>query len=222
VSYAFVLDVSGSMQGRRLAQAREVVLGFLRQLGPEDEVTLITFGAGKVIRHLPFGADLSLLPELLESLRGYGTTALYDVLAASPQVMEGARHLRRAIFFFTDGVDTASELKPSETIEVLQSLDDPLYVFGLEPPPVDDDDEEDSYEALLRRFAAASGGRYLAVPDAGQLPKMANELRRELTMRYIIAFQPSGVGAVQWRMIRVGVRGPYQVSYRQGYRGTLP
>lgn len=222
VSYAFVLDVSGSMQGRRLSQAREVVLGFLRQLGPEDEVSLVTFGAGKVIRQLPFGADLSLVPELLDSLRGYGTTALYDVLGASPQVMEGARHLRRAIFLFTDGVDTASQLDPSEAVEVLQSLEDPLFVFGLEPPPVDDDEDEVSYETLLRQFAAASGGRYLAVPDAGRLPRLANDLRRELTMRYIIAFQPSGIGTARWRTIRVVVTGPFQVSNRQGYRGTLP
>ena len=221
VSYSFVLDVSGSMFGRRLARAKEVILGFLSQFGPEDEACLITFGAGEVVRRLPFGADPGLMPRVLEPLSGYGTTALYDVLAAAPDVMEGARNVRRAAFLFTDGVDTASELDPEEAIAVLQSLEDPLFVFGLEPPPMDDDDEN-GYEELLREFAAASGGRYLEVKDAADLPRLANRLRRELTMRYIIAFQPSGVGTEQYRRVRVEVAGAYEVENRQGYRGTLP
>lgn len=222
VSYVFVLDVSGSMFGRRLARAREAILGFVSQFGPEDEAALITFGAGEVVRRLPFGADPGLLPAILEPLTGYGTTALYDVVAATPQVMDGARNMRRAAFLFTDGVDTASELEPEEAMEVLRSLEDPLFVFGLEPPPVDDEEDELGYEELLREFAVASGGRYLEVRNAAELPRLANQLRRELTMRYIIAFQPSGVGSNEWRRIRVEVSGNYQVTNRQGYRGTLP
>ncbi len=221
LSLAFVLDTSGSMGGRRLRRASEAILEFVRQLRPDDEVCLITFGAGEVKRRLKFGTDPGLLPRILESLHGFGTTALYDVLAAAPQIMEGAHNIRRAILLFTDGVDTASTLTPDDAVKVLEGLNDPLYTFGIEPPPASEG-PEDSYEDLLRRFSLASGGKYLRVDDAAKLPAVGRELRNELTMRYIISLQPSGLGTSKWRSVQVRVVGPYLVQARHGYRGTLP
>ena len=160
ISYTFVVDTSGSMNGRRLAKTREAIMEFVRQLRPDDEVCLITFGAGEVKRRLAFGTDPGLLGRILESLRGYGTTALYDMLTATPQAMEGAHNIRRVVLLFTDGVDTASEFTPADAVKVLEGLADPLYVLGIEPPPAEEG-SPDSYEELLERFAAASGGRYM-------------------------------------------------------------
>lgn len=221
LSLAFVLDTSGSMGIRRLGKAREVILEFVKQLRSEDEVCLITFGAGEVKRRLRFGTDPSLLPRILDPLQGFGTTALFDMVSATPQVMEGAHHVRRAALLFTDGVDTASDLGPDAAVKVLESLGDPLYVFGIEPPPAEAGRPE-SYEDVLRSFAVASGGAYLRVSDVERLPEVGRKLRRELTQRYIIAFEPSGVGAIKRRVVEVKVDGPFDVVARQGYRGTLP
>jgi Ca-activated chloride channel homolog len=221
ISYAFIVDVSGSMNGRRLARTRDAILEFVRQLRADDEVCLITFGAGEVKRRLSFGTDPGLLPRVLESLRGYGTTALYDMLTATPQVMEGTRNVRRVVVLFTDGVDTASEMTPGDAVKILEGLEDPLYVLGIEPPPAEEG-PPDSYEDRLAQFAAASGGRYLRVDTAAKLPDFARGLRQELTMRYIITIEPSGLGSVKWRKLEVRVDGGYAVLARQGYRGTLP
>lgn len=221
ISYSFIVDTSGSMNGRRLAKSREAIMEFVRQLRPDDEVCLITFGAGEVKRRLVFGTDPGLVGRILESLRGYGTTALYDMLTAAPQAMEGARNIRRVVLLFTDGVDTASEFTQADAVKVLEGLADPLYALGIEPPPPEEG-SSDSYEELLEKFAAASGGRYLRVDNAAKLPKFARDLRGELAMRYIITFDPSGLGAVRWRKLEVKVDGGYDVMARQGYRGTLP
>jgi Ca-activated chloride channel homolog len=221
ISYAFVVDTSGSMNGRRLARTRDAIMEFMRELRPDDEVSLITFGAGEVKRRLAFGTDPGLLPRVLESLKGYGTTALYDVLTAAPQVMEGAHNIRRVILLFTDGVDTASTMTPADAIKILEGLTDPLYAMGIEPPPAEEG-PPDSYEEALARFAAASGGQYLRVDAASKLPLFARKLKQDLTMRYIITFDPSGIGLVKWRKLEVKVDGGYTVSARQGYRGTLP
>ena len=221
LSLAFVLDSSGSMGGRRLSRSREVIFEFLRQRKPDDEICLITFGAGEVKRRLKFGTDPSLLPRILEPLRGFGTTALYDMVAAAPQVMDGATRIRRVIILFTDGVDTASQLTAADAVRVLEGLNDPLYVFGIEPP-AEVEDLEETYEELLKRFAAASGGRYIRVSNVSQLPALGRDLRQELTLRYILGFTPSGVGASRWRTIEVRVEGPHEVQARRGYRGTLP
>jgi len=221
ISYAFVVDTSGSMNGRRLAKTREAVLQFVGQLRPDDEVCLITFGAGEVRRRLAFGTDPGLLGRILESLRGYGTTALYDMLTAAPQAMEGAHNVRRVVLLFTDGVDTASTFTPADAVRILENLSDPLYAMGIEPPPAEEG-PPDSYEDLLARFATASGGRYLRVDRASKLPQFARELRQELTMRYIITLEQSGIGVVRWRRIEVKVDGDFGVLARQGYKGTLP
>jgi Ca-activated chloride channel family protein len=221
LSMALVVDTSGSMGGRRLSRAREAIGEMLRQRGSEDEVCLITFGAGEVKRRMKFGTDPALLPRVLESLRGFGTTALYDVLVASPQAMEGAKHVRRVVIFFTDGVDTASEMSPDDALRVLEGLGDPLYVFGIEPPPASEG-PADSYEALLKRFAESSGGRFVRVDNVAKLPEFARNLKRELTMRYILGIEPSGIGTEKWRKLEVRTRDGYEVQTRQGYKGTLP
>ena len=221
ISYTFVVDTSGSMNGRRLAKTREAIMEFVRQLRPDDEVCLITFGAGEVKRRLSFGTDPGLVGRILESLHGYGTTALYDILTATPQAMDGAHNIRRVALLFTDGVDTASEFTQADAVKVLEGLVDPLYALGIEPPPPEEG-SPDSYEELLERFAAASGGRYIGVNNAAKLPRFAKDLRGELAMRYIITFEPSGLGMVKWRKLEVRVDGGYGVMARQGYRGTLP
>ncbi len=221
ISYSFVVDTSGSMNGRRLAKTREAIMEFVRQLRPGDEVCLITFGAGEVKRRLAFGTDPQQLPRILESLHGFGTTALYDVLTATPQAMEGAHNIRRVVLLFTDGVDTASAFKPADAVRVLEGMADPLYAMGIEPPPPEEG-SPDTYEDLLEQFSAASGGRYLRVEKAAALPKFARDLRTELSMRYIITFDPSGIGLVKWRKLEVKVDGGYVAMARQGYRGTLP
>lgn len=221
LSLCLVVDVSGSMGGQRLAKVRESVVEFLARLRPSDEVSLITFGAGEVRRRVPFGTDPDLVRRTLESVEGFGTTALFDNLVTSPTAMDGARHSRRAILVFTDGVDTASAMTSAAALDVMQRLADPLYAFGIEPPPPAEPATE-TYEAVLARLAQASGGRYLRAGSAGELVGLARELRRELGTRYIITFQPSGEGQNKWRRIRVGVKGPYMVEAREGYVGTLP
>lgn len=221
LSVALVVDSSGSMGGRRLSRAREAIAELLRQRKPDDEVCLITFGAGEVKRRVKFGADPAVLPRVLESVRGFGTTALYDVLAASPQVMDGAKNIRRVILLYTDGVDTGSQMSADEALRVIEGLNDPMYVFGIEPPPATEG-PANSYEDLLQRVAATSGGRYLRVDNVAKLPEFTRDLRRELTMRYILGFEPSGIGTAKWRTIEVRVDGDYGVQTRHGYRGTLP
>mgnify|MGYP000218162573 CR=1 FL=1 len=220
LSLCLVVDVSGSMAGRRLARVRDALAEFVVGLRPADEVSLVTFGAAEVRRRVPFGADPYLVLRVLESIEGWGTTALFDTLAGAPSLMEGARHQRRATLLFTDGVDTASAMTAEQARAVMEEMAYPLYAFGIEPPPPEEGGE--TYEALLGRLARASGGRYIRAEQAGELAALARELRRELGTRYVIAFQPSGVGQTKWRRIRLAARGPYQVRAREGYLGTLP
>ncbi len=221
LSLGFVLDTSGSMDGRKFRACRRLIDTFLEQRRPRDEVALWTFGHKRVLERFPFGTGWYLLPRILDSIRPWATTALYDMLTRIPDVVAEARWPRQAAVFMTDGVDNASRLSREEALELVRQLRTPIYVMGVEPPPAPQFSTGPSYEEVLKLIAEGSGGSYRRVPEVREMPKAVRELREELSSRFLISFDTSGVGQRRWRSIEVTVDG-YVAHTRQGYFGTLP
>ncbi|RMF79098.1 MAG: VWA domain-containing protein [Nitrospirae bacterium] len=221
LSLGFIIDTSGSMGGHKLQACRDLVMAFLDRRAREDEVALWTFGDGRVLDRFHFGSGWYLVPRILESLRPWGDTALYDVLARVPEVVAGARHPRRAVILLTDGVDTASTMGPEEAQRLVERLRTPIYVLGVEPPPKRVAPSGPTYEEILARIAEGSGGRYRRVPSTREMPEVVGELLEELSSRYIITFPTSRAGERRWRRIEVTVDG-YTATTRKGYFGRLP
>jgi Ca-activated chloride channel family protein len=221
ISLGFILDTSGSMTGRKMKGSQELVTAFLNQRRPEDQLALWTFSDDRVLERFPFGMGWYLLPRVLETLKPWSTTALYDMILRVPEVLEKARHHRRAAILLTDGVDNASQISADEATAVARRLETPVYVLGVEPPPMANDAEGPSYEEILTLIADASGGHYRRIPRADQMAEVVDELLTELSSRYILTFVTLGIGHEKWRTIEVTVDG-YDVNTRSGYTGTLP
>ena len=221
LSLGFVVDTSGSMGGRKIASCQALVNAFLDQRRPEDEVALWTFADDRVLERFPFGMPWYLLPRILETLRPWSTTALYDMIQRVPDVMAEAVHPRRAVVLLTDGVDNASRLSAGEATDIARGLTTPIYALGVEPPPGTGGHEGPSYEAILDLLADVSGGHYRRIPDTGDMPEAVRTLLEELSSRYILTFSTSGIGIRKWRTVDVRVKG-YEVTTRKGYTGTLP
>jgi len=221
ISLCFILDTSGSMVGRKLSGSQELITAFLEHRRPEDQLALWTFGNDRVMERFPFGMGWYLLPRVLETLKPWSTTALYDMVLRVPEALEKARHHRRAAILLTDGVDNASLIGADEATAVARRLDTPIYVLGVEPPPAIATVSGPSYEEILTLIANASGGHYRRIPEAELMPQVVDEMVAELASRYILTFVTSGVGTAKWREITVTVDG-YQAVTRAGYTGTLP
>ena len=221
ISLGFILDTSGSMMGRKMSGSQELITAFLLNRQPDDQIALWTFGDDRVLERFPFGMGWYLLPRVLETLKPWSTTALYDVVVRIPEMLEKARHHRRAAILLTDGVDNASEITASEAMAVAQRLETPVYVLGVEPPTQAEGAAGNSYEEILTVIADASGGHYQRIPQAEQMPEVVDDMLHELSSRYILTFVTSGVGHRKWRTIEVTVDG-YQATTRSGYMGTLP
>lgn len=222
ISLGFILDTSGSMSGRKMEGSRELVTAFLDHRRPDDELGLWTFSDDRVLERFPFGMAWYLLPRVLETLKPWSTTALYDTVPRIPEMLEKASHHRRAAILLTDGVDNASLLSSADATRVVERLETPIYVLGVEPPPARAEDVTGpSYEDILNTIADASGGHYRRIPLAEEMPDVVDELVHELSSRYILTFVTSGVGLRKWRRIEVTVDG-YTVETRSGYTGTLP
>jgi Ca-activated chloride channel family protein len=221
ISLGFIFDTSGSMMGRKMSGSQQLIMAFLQHRRQDDQLALWTFGDDRVLERFPFGMGWYLLPRVLETLKPWSTTALYDMVLRVPEVLEKARHHRRAAILLTDGVDNASAISADQATAVAQRIETPIYVLGVEPPPALATSGGPSFEEILTLIADASGGHYRRIPQAEQMPEVVDELLKELSSRYILTFVTSGVGARKWRSIEVTVEG-YQVTTRSGYTGTLP
>lgn len=220
LSLGFILDSSGSMAGRKLVACQDLIDAFLDQRRQDDQLALWTFGDDRVLERFPFGMGWYLLPRVLETIRPWSTTALYDMIQRVPEVMERATHPRRAAILLTDGVDNASRLTAEDATRIAEDLDTPIFVLGVEPPPASESGGT-SYEQVLVLIADASGGRYQRIPQTEQMPAAVKALLDELSSRFIITFATSGVGIDKYRTLEVTVDG-YRATTRKGYTGTLP
>lgn len=221
ISLGFILDTSGSMVGRKMKGSQELMTAFLSHRRQEDQIALWTFGNDRVMERFPFGMGWYLLPRVLETLKPWSTTAIYDMVLLVPEILEKAKHHRRAAILLTDGVDNASQIDADQATAVARRLETPIYVLGVEPPTLARDGDQPSYEEILTLIADSSGGHYRRIPRAEEMPEVVDEMLKELSSRYILTFVTSGVGARKWRSLEVEVEG-YQVTTRSGYTGTLP
>jgi len=221
LSLAFILDTSGSMAGHRITACRDLISAFLEQRREGDEYALWTFAGDRVLERFPFGMSWYLLPRILEGIRPWSTTALYDMIQRIPQVTVGASHPRRAVILLTDGVDNASRISADEATQIARRLKTSIYVIGVEPPPRTVEAGGATYEEVLELIAELSGGRYQRVPATSEMPDVVTALLDELSSRFILTFTTSGIGTRKWRTLEVKVKG-YEATTRRGYFGTLP
>src|SRR5687768_4954254 len=131
VSLAVLLDISDSMYGRRMDDARTAVSTFLKDLlDPGDEFLVVAFN------HQPYflswwTRDRTLLTTMLAPIRPTGGTAVYDsVLAAIPQFAV-RNNQRGALVLISDGADTASDASLREVRRALSRTDAFAYAVAI-------------------------------------------------------------------------------------------
>lgn len=90
-----LVDVSASMRGEKIEQARDAAVGILRDSGSNDKVAIATFGKGFAL-DLPFDEESQSDPREAEAAvraiqAGWGSTNLATALIAAADVADRAR-----------------------------------------------------------------------------------------------------------------------------------
>lgn len=110
-----VVDVSGSMAGRKIEQARTAVRGLLEGLGRDDRFRLVSFN--NAVHQLDTewlparGASLAEATRWIDELRADGGTNIDGALDAAFGVEPGRDRLP-VVVFLTDGLPTVGERDP--------------------------------------------------------------------------------------------------------------
>lgn len=148
----FVIDTSGSMQGKKMDQAKAALRGFVRSLRPTDLFQIVSFATEAVPFHpAPRLADAVAVTEALtriDALEACGGTniaaALELALAAMPPVDDSAPLLPQVVFL-TDGMPTVGVTDPKQILAVAQKADRAgarVFAFGvgdeIDVPLIDD------------------------------------------------------------------------------------
>ena len=213
-SVAVLMDASGSM-ATKLERARETSRNLLAGLQPGvDEAALFSFDTEmKELR--AFSTSFSAADGAWASTRAFGATSLWDAIADTSNRI-ASRQRRRALVVITDGVDSASRLKPSEVSAIASAVDVPVYIVVISLFSEEDAREPIQLSGPLADLASWTGGSLLVVRDTISAGTAAQEILSELQHQYVVAFEPGSKPGWHALVLRTKKSGLF-VRARSGY-----
>ena len=217
LSVGVVLDVSQSMYGQRIDDARLALDRFVADLlDPEDEVFVIVFN------HTPrveVGWTLGprQLRNRLDDIRPYGGTSIYDAMMEALPLFDVRQHQRAAVVLISDGSDTGSHSNVRDVRRLLRRSDAFVYAIAIDAPdtrPINDRVNP----FALREMTSESGGYTEVVHDSPELGPATARIADELNHQYTLSYMSSRPADGSYRSIRLRVVGrEYRVRTRRGY-----
>jgi VWFA-related protein len=217
VSLGILLDISDSMFGRRLLEAREALEQFIADgLDPEDEFSLLAFN------HLPhpltgWTSDRGTAAKAMLPLQPSGSTAIYDAIVAALPLVDIRNRQRAALLVLSDGADTASDATIRDVRSALLRSDAFVYAIAIdasERQPIN----TAVNPSILREITDQSGGRTLVVHSTADAVSALSQIADELNSQYLIGYSSPRAGDGQFHSIRVRVRNTdHLVRARNGY-----
>jgi Ca-activated chloride channel family protein len=220
VSLAVLLDISDSMVGERLKDARHAIDRFLFELlAKEDEYALILFNHAPTIA-TRWTSDSEAMRPALDAMRGWGGTAIYDAVNASLPLFESRHRQRAAGVIISDGADTASDIPLIDLRSKLPKADAFFYAVAI--------DREDP-RALsrrvnpyaLREITDDTGGYTEVVKSTTDLAPATARIADELNHQYTLGFTMGHPPDDRFHSLRVRVNRPqHRVRARRGYVAT--
>lgn len=217
IGLGLLLDVSDSMRGRRIVDARAAVERFLVDLlDPADEFFVVAFNhEPRVIAQWMQGPD-GLEPRL-EALRPWGGTALYDAVMHALPLVDKRSRPRAALVVISDGADTASDTSVRDVRLRLLRSDAFVYAIAVDPPGTRRSVTRVNPGAL-RQITDDTGGRTAVVHDTDEIAAATEQIAEELNRQYVLGFTSSKPPDGKYHSVRVRVKKPgHRVQARRGY-----
>ena len=198
LALALVLDVSGSMDGDKLVQAKASAITFLASLRPEDSAALISFNQTARVLVSPTN-DRPTLEAAVNGLQAAGNTAVYDALHRAAQLLSTTAKpdSRRVIILMTDGADTSSRYSAGVARTVAEGAGVLVYTIGL---------GEDASDSVLRGMAEPTGGKYFRAPTPGELQGAYTAISLDLSSQLLLTYNSSTKVDRPYKLVNVQIK----------------
>jgi Ca-activated chloride channel family protein len=215
VSLSLTIDISDSMRGQRMVDARGALANFLdKLLAPDDEAALMGFNH-EARMLAPWTMERGGMRAKLDEITPSGGTALYDAIDVSLPLFESRTHQRAAILLVSDGADTASDATPTYLKYKLVRSDVFLYAIGIDSPTARNSTRINQY--TLGELTSQGGGYTEIIRSATELGPATERIAEELNNQYMIGYTPATRGDGKLHTVRVKVSNPsYRVRSRRG------
>jgi len=174
---ALALDVSGSMNGKPLEEARKGCLAAATLLRPQDRLSVIAFSTGvqEVLKDQPMASvNLLELTRKLHALKAEGVTRTDQALGWLDQTLRPQQGPRFAILA-TDGFPTDHTGNVLANFDGLTSLAQRLGQAGISLSAIGLGDATDFNVALLNDFVNQGRGALMQADSDGELTRMLSE-----------------------------------------------
>lgn len=242
VKVVLLIDASGSTRFNQV-DIRNAAMEFVKSLGPEDQVAVITFN-DQVKLILDFTNKMSDIRLALESIYAKGSTVLNDAVYVTFDDLLKNVEGKTAVILLTDGIDTGSMVSFESAMNLALRSDTVVYVaskvdeyrqgaiearrqysaHGQLIPKQLQDDFIVSRKALLQRLADLTGGRLLDTFAFYSLTNVYQQVAEELRNQYYISYTPTNSARDgSWRSIDLKTtRGGLVATTRKGYFAPGP
>jgi len=215
VSVSLTLDISDSMRGQRMADARTALAHFLdRLLAPEDEAALVGFNHEARL-FAPWTTERAGMRARLDDIRPSGGTALYDAIDVSLPLFESRQHPRAAVLLVSDGADTASDTSPTALKQKLNRSDVFLYAIGIDSADARASTRINPF--TLQELTSQGGGYTEIIRTTADLGPATERIAEELNSQYMLGYTPTRKADGTYHLVRVRVTNDtYRVRARRG------
>lgn len=170
VALVFALDASGSAR-EHIARQREAALALLSRFGAGSRVGVLAFAERAVLLRQVSAAELP--PESFRiAARRDSRTAVFDGALAAVRAFDEAgpnAAERRIVVLLSDGLDTASTVRPAEVVAAARERVVSIYVIHLPVYGIRGDRVGVRRPSRdFRELAAETGGHYFLLGDERQ------------------------------------------------------
>lgn len=220
IGLGMLLDISDSMSGQRILDARAAIERFLFELlSPEDQFFVLTFN------HAPhlitrWTRDADVVRGALDTVKPSGSTAIYDALLHAMPMIQRRERQRAAMVVVSDGADTASDAALADVRTALLRSDAFVYAVAIDSPNPTGYSRRVNPTAL-GEITSQSGGHTAVVRDSDELAAATARIAEELNSQYVLGYASRRATDGKYHSIRVSVSLPgHRVRARNGYVGT--
>ncbi len=223
INFVLLVDVSGSMAGRKIKSTREAIISFIQSAGKNDNFKIITFGK-TVEQTKGFTKDKNALINATINIKSPDKNAPTPLYFAAVKALKGFNEVkgRKVVILLSDGVndlrkDGYNDLSHfnkiptttlNETIKSTNKTGIPVYSIGFE-----------CNTREMSIISAKSGGKYYAFTRASELKNIYNEIRYNVLSEYKLTYK-TDIGGPDVRQVYVMVNNG-KSNVRDYYAGSI-
>lgn len=217
VAIGLLMDVSDSMFGARIRDARTAVERFLLDLlAPSDAYFVMAFNHRSQLL-TSWTSEPGAVRSGLDALRPTGATAIYDAVLTALPLIESRPRDRAALVLISDGADTASDATLRDVRPALLRTDAFIFAIAIDSPGRHAINTGINPEALAE-ITNQTGGHTDVVHDTTDLGEATARIAEELNSQYVLGYSSPHPGDGRYHSIRVRVKPEgYRVRARSGY-----